>query len=74
MVKDNKLVIIALSIVCFILLYSTIAFYVMEEGERGKKKILQKKFDEITSVKQDLEAKLKESEMLTVELKTPCCV
>ena len=69
--KDGgKIVLISLSIVCFILLYSTIAFYVMEEGEKGKKNVLQKKYDEVTIVKQDLEAKLKETEMLTVELKT----
>ena len=69
--KDgSKVVLIALSVVCFILLYSTVAFYIMEEGEKGKKNALQKKFDEVTAVKQGLEAKLKEAEMLTVELKT----
>ena len=67
---DSRIIFISLSIVCFILLYSTVAFYVMEESEKGKKIVLQKKYEELTTVKQDLEAKLKESEMLSVELKT----
>ena len=67
---DSRIIFISLSIVCFILLYATVAFYVMEESEKGKKIVLQKKYEELTTVKQDLEAKLKESEMLSVELKT----
>ena len=67
---DGRIILISLSIVCFILLYSTFAFYVMEESEKGKRIVIQKKYDEVTTVKQDLEAKLKESDMLTVELKT----
>lgn len=70
MVKDNKLVVIALSIICFILLYATIAFYVMEEGEKSKKNVLQARLNEMIIVKQDLETKLKDAEMVTVELKT----
>ena len=68
--SSNKIVVIALSVVCFILLYSTIAFYVMEETEKGKKNGLQKKFNEITLVKEDLETKLKDIETMNVELKT----
>ena len=71
MSKDsNKIVVIALSVVCFILLYSTIAFYTMEETEKGKKNTLQKRFDEVTIVRQDLEAKLKDIETMNTELKT----
>ena len=69
--KDgNKVVWIALSVICFILLWATVTFYAMEENERGKKNVLQKRFDEITVIKEDLAAKLKEAEALTVELKT----
>ena len=69
--KDGgKIWIISLSIICFILLYSTMAFYVMEESEKGKKIVLQKRFDEVTAVKQTLETQLKEAEMANVELKT----
>jgi len=68
--NGGKVVWISLSVVCFILLYSTVAFYVMEETEKGRKNTLQKKLDEISAVGQGLEAKCKESEALTVELKT----
>ena len=69
--KDGgRVTLISLSVVCFILLYSTVAFYVMVEGEKAKRHVLQKKFDEVTIAKQDLESKLKESEALTVELRT----
>ncbi len=69
--KDGgKVALISLSIACFLLLYSTVAFYVMEEGEKGKKNALQKKLDEITVLKQGTDVKLKDADALTVELKT----
>jgi len=67
--KDSRVALISLSVVCFILLYSTVAFYVMEEGEKGKKIVLQKKLGDMTAEKQELEMKLKEVETLSVELK-----
>jgi len=68
--KDgNRIVLIALTVACFILLYSTVAFYVMEESEKGKRHALQKKVDEITVLRQDLEAELKETETLAIELR-----
>jgi len=60
---------ISLSVICFILLYSTVTFYVMEEGEKGKRGALQKRFDEVTAVKQDLDSKLKEMDAAAAELK-----
>ena len=69
--KDgNKVVWIALSVACFILLWATVTFYAMEESERGKKNALQKRFDDVTVVKDGLTVKLKEAEALAVELKT----
>jgi chromosome segregation ATPase len=71
MIKDgNKAVVISLILACFILLYATVAFYTMEESEKGKKKALQKRFDEVITVKQDLETKLKDADTLNIELKT----
>ncbi|MDO8525266.1 MAG: hypothetical protein Q7S07_02115 [Candidatus Omnitrophota bacterium] len=69
--KDgNRVILISISVVCFILLYSTAAFYVMEEGEKAKRHVVEKSLGEITLVKQELETKLKDAETLTVELKT----
>ena len=69
--KDGgRITLISLSVVCFILLYSTVAFYVMVEGEKAKRHVLQKNLDEATSANQELESKLKESAALAVELKT----
>ena len=42
--KDGgRITLISLSVVCFILLYSTVAFYVMVEGEKTKRHIIEKK-------------------------------
>lgn len=66
---SNKAVVIALSLACFILVCSTVAFYAMEEGERVKKLTVQKKFDDTLAAKQDLEQKLSAAEIGAVELK-----
>lgn len=69
--KDSsRVVLISLSVVCFILFYSTVAFYVMEETEKSKKIVAQKKLVEVTTEKQSLDSKLNEAEALMVELKT----
>ncbi len=69
--KDgNRVVLISISVICFILLYSTVAFYVMEEGEKSKRHVAEKKLGEVTLAKQDTEAKLKDAETLAIELKT----
>jgi chromosome segregation ATPase len=67
--KDGKVFLIFLSITTVILLYSTIILFVIKESEKDKKMVLQKRLDEITVLKQDLESKVREIELANAEMK-----
>ncbi|MDD5423552.1 MAG: hypothetical protein WC592_07465 [Candidatus Omnitrophota bacterium] len=67
--KDGKIFLISLSITTVILLYSTIVLFVIKESEKDKKISFQKRFEEVTIAKQDIETRLKEFEIANAEMK-----
>lgn len=68
--KDNKIFLIALSITTVILLYSTIVLFVIKESEKDKRIALQKRLDEVIVAKQDVETRMREMELLSVEIRS----
>jgi len=68
--RDNKVVLISLSVAAGILLITTIAFYVIKENQKEKIGTLQKHLDETTAAKQNLEVKLKDVEIANAEMKS----
>lgn len=69
MFKDVKILLISLSIICIILLGSAVVLYSMKEGEKTQKLSFQKHLNEVTTMKQALDDKLKETEIANAELK-----
>lgn len=68
--RDNKLLIISLSIIGIILLCATITLFVSKESEKDKRIATQKHLDEVIVAERNLEAKLKDAEIMNVEMKT----
>ncbi|MFA5146419.1 MAG: hypothetical protein WC515_03450 [Candidatus Omnitrophota bacterium] len=68
--RDIKLLVIFLSVTSVILLYTTIVLFVLKENERDRKVMLQKRFDEVSMAKAEVESALKELEMANIEMKT----
>lgn len=68
MSKNVKMVLISLSGLCLILLYTTLSFYNLKENESGKRSALQKTLDETNLAKGHLEDELKERERENAEL------
>ncbi len=67
--KDSRVYLIFLAIAYLLLFYSSVSLFVMKEGERDKRITLQKRFDDISVTKQELETKLKEIESANAEIK-----
>lgn len=69
MSKDSRLYLIFLAIAYLLLFYSCISLFVMKEGEKDRRITLQKRFDDLTVTKSELEMKLKETESANSEIK-----
>lgn len=65
--KNDKIFLIASFAVIILLIISVGSLYMMKEGERDKKMELQKQVDSLTMEKQNLESKLKETEIVNAQ-------
>lgn len=67
--KDSRVYLIFLAIAYLLLIYSSVSLFIMKEAEKDKRVTLQKRHDDLTTVKQELETKLKEIESANAEIK-----
>lgn len=67
--KNMKILLISFSVISVILSGCVVTLYSMKESEKTKKLSFQKRLNEVTVVKEDLEKKITDAENINTELK-----
>jgi chromosome segregation ATPase len=67
--KETRAYIIFLAIAYLLLCYSSVSLFILKENEKDKRISVQKRLDEITAAKSELETKLKEAEAVNAEVR-----
>ena len=68
--KETRAYIIFLAIAYLLLCYSSVTLFILKESEKDRRISVQKRLDETTAAKQELETKLKEAEAVNTETRS----